>query len=104
VFIGQESTSMWLITFIETVFSLGLFINACLFIPQILALYKVKNSQGFSLLTFAGFCLIQLFTILHGVIHLDYLLIVGFSLSLMTCGTLTLMILYYRRKSERSTY
>lgn len=85
---------------IEVVFSLGLFINAALFIPQIIRLYKSKNSEGFSLLTFAGFNVIQVFTILHGFLHDDYLLIGGYILSLISCGVVTCMIFQYRRRKE----
>ena len=83
--------------FIEIVFSLGLFINALLFIPQIVRLFKTKNSQGVSLLTFAGFNVIQLFTILHAYLHKDYLLMIGFLLSIITCGVVTFMIILYRK-------
>jgi MtN3 and saliva related transmembrane protein len=86
--------------FIEIVFSVGLFINALLFIPQIIRLYKTKNAQGVSLLTFAGFNVIQLFTILHAYLHKDYLLMIGFLLSIITCGTVTLLILLYRREGR----
>lgn len=89
---------MWLETVIEIIFGLGLFINAALFIPQIIKLYKTKNAQGLSLLTFAGFNLIQLFTVLHGYLHRDYLLMLGYVLSLIACGTVTAMIIYYRNK------
>ncbi len=83
---------------IETIFSLGLFINAGLFIPQIIKLYKTKNSKGFSLLTFGGFNIIQLFTVLHGFLHEDLLLIIGTTLSLVTCGCVSVMVVLYREK------
>jgi len=81
---------------VEFFFSLGLFINAGLFIPQIIQLYRTKNSQGLSLLTFAGFNLIQLFAVLHGFIHQDKILLLGFLLSLITCGTVTILLIWYR--------
>lgn len=84
------------VLFIETVFSLGLFLNAVLFIPQIIRLYQKKDSRELSLLTFAGFNVIQLFTILHGYINHDYLLMAGFAASFITCGIVTGMIIYYR--------
>lgn len=88
---------IWIKTIIETIFGLGLFVNAILFIPQIISLYKAKDSKEISLLTFAGFNLIQLFTLLHGYLHDDYLLVLGYFLSLITCGTVTVMIIVYRR-------
>ena len=45
---------------VDIIFSLGLFINAVLFIPQIRVLYKAKTSQNLSIVTFLGFSLIQL--------------------------------------------
>jgi MtN3 and saliva related transmembrane protein len=84
--------------FIELLFSFGLFINAGLFIPQIIRLYKVKSSQGLSLLTFAGFNFIQLAIVLHGLIKHDYLLAAGFALSFITCGIITILIIYYNNK------
>jgi MtN3 and saliva related transmembrane protein len=83
--------------FIEIVFSVGLFINALLFIPQIIKLYKTKDSEGLSLVTFVGFNLIQLFAVFHGYLHKDYLLMAGFLLSIITCGTVTIMIILYKK-------
>lgn len=89
---------MWIESAIEVIFGLGLFINAVLFVPQIIRLYKTKNSDEVSLLTFGGFWVLQFFTLLHGYLHKDYLLMFGFILSLITCGTVTAMIIFYRYK------
>lgn len=86
---------MWEIL-VEAVFSFGLFVNAVLFIPQIIKLYKTKNADSLSLITFVGFNLIQLFVILHGYLRQDYLLIFGTTLSFLTSGMITALILYYR--------
>lgn len=88
---------MWLKEFIKIIFGLGLFINAALFIPQAIKLYRAKNSEELSLMTFGGFCFFQTTTILYGIMIKDYLLIVGYGLSLLTCGIVTLMIILYRR-------
>lgn len=85
---------------IETIFSIALFANAMLFIPQIIQLLKTKSSKGLSLTTFAGFNLIQLAAILHGYIKTDYLLIFGYILSLLTCGAITILIVYYKSKNR----
>ena len=82
---------------IEAIFSLGLFINALLFIPQVINLYRIKNSQELSLTTFLGFNFVQLFTLLHGYLHHDYLLMIGMVFSLLTCGTVTVMIMLYSK-------
>ena len=81
---------------IETLFSAGLFVNAILFIPQAVRLFQTKNSRGFSLITFAGFNLIQFFTILHAYLHKDNILMIGTALSFLTCGIVTVMIVWYR--------
>ncbi|MFA6037888.1 MAG: PQ-loop domain-containing transporter [Legionellales bacterium] len=86
---------MW-VPIVETIFSLGLFLNAALFVPQIIRLYHKKDSKELSLLTFAGFNFIQFFTILHAHIQQDYILMIGFIMSFIACGIVTGMIIYYR--------
>ena len=82
---------------IELVFSIGLFLNAMLFVPQAIEIYKTKDVKGQSLITFVGFNLIQLFTIIHAYIHGDYLLLIGYLLSLITCGCVTALIIRYKK-------
>ncbi|GHU11733.1 hypothetical protein FACS189449_03800 [Alphaproteobacteria bacterium] len=82
---------------IEVVFGFGMFINAVLFIPQAVKIYKTKNADGVSLATFVGFCVIQLFTVLHGYIHQDYVLMFGYALSFVFCATVTFLIFLYRK-------
>lgn len=85
---------------VELIFSLRLFVNVALFVPQIIKLYKTKNAEGISLLTFSGFVFIQFFTFLHGYIKHDYLLMIDYIFSLLTCGTATIMIIFYRLKKD----
>lgn len=85
------------VAFINLIFSLGLFFNAALFVPQAIALYKKKDAAGLSLFTFAGFNVMQFFTALHGWLERDYLLTLGFALSFLTCGVVTILILIYRK-------
>ena len=84
---------------IEFMFGISLFINAVLFIPQIIILLRTKTARGVSLMTFLGFCGIQIFTILHGYIKKDFILMWGYVLSLMTCGTATYFIIYYKKRN-----
>ena len=77
-------------------FSLSLIANAALFIPQIIALVKSKSTEGISLITFSGFNIIQIFTFLHGISVHDYLLAGGYLLSIITCGSVTLLVCYRR--------
>ncbi|GHU16146.1 hypothetical protein FACS189472_00550 [Alphaproteobacteria bacterium] len=82
---------------IETIFGLAMFGNAALFIPQAIKIYKAKNADGVSVATFAGFNVIQIFTILHGYIHHDYILIFGNLLSLVFCATISVLIFLYKK-------
>ncbi|GHU19948.1 hypothetical protein FACS189472_10480 [Alphaproteobacteria bacterium] len=81
---------------IEAVFGFGMFINAVLFIPQAIKIYNTKSADGVSLATFAGFCVIQFFTVLHGYIHQDHILMFGNALSLICCATVTFLIIIYK--------
>ena len=90
-----------LVQIIEFVFACGLFTNAVLFIPQAKEIYTAKSAQGQSLLAFAGFNTIQLFTILHAYIHGDHILLIGSLLSFVTCGMVTVLIAVYKFKAER---
>lgn len=83
---------------IEFAFGISLFVNAALFIPQIVRLYKLKDSKELSLLTFGGFFALQIITIMHGYVVKDYLLMFGFALSVLTCGTTAWLIIWYRLK------
>jgi len=80
---------------VEIGFSIGLLANALLFIPQIIAIIKNKSAKGVSLITFLGFNIIQLFTLFHGLILQDYILALGYLLSILTCGTVTFLVIYY---------
>jgi MtN3 and saliva related transmembrane protein len=82
--------------FVAVVFGLGLVCNALLFVPQVLALWRKKNSEGVSLLTFGGFSVLQAIAIVHGFYQHDLSLILGMAASLITCGTVTYLTLYYR--------
>lgn len=91
---------MWLKDLVEFIFGFGLFLNAGLFIPQIISLYKAKSSKGISLLMFLGFNFIQLSTILHAYYQSDYLLMIGYILSLLSCGMVTSLIIVYRKNNN----
>ena len=81
---------------VESGFSISLLVNALLFIPQIIIIRKTKNVKDLSLLTFGGFNIIQLFTLFHGLFNHDYILAFGYFLSVLTCGTVSGLIFYYR--------
>ncbi|MCK4870525.1 MAG: hypothetical protein KAS93_05380 [Gammaproteobacteria bacterium] len=85
-------------TIINVVFECGLFVNALLFIPQIVRIVREKSSRGVSLLTFFGFWVIQLFVILHALVSNDYWLLIGYSISFIACGSVVVLILIYRKR------
>jgi len=87
---------MLIAAIIEIIFSVGMFINAGLFVPQAIKIYRTKSTEGLSLLTFAGFNIIQFFTILHGYLHQDFLLMLSVGASFITCGAVTVLILIYQ--------
>jgi uncharacterized protein with PQ loop repeat len=91
---------IWLKNFIEIMFSFSLFINALLFVPQIIKLIRVKDSRELSLLTFVGFSFIQILMILHGLINHDYLLAFGFLASLLACCTMSVLIIHFRKEKK----
>lgn len=90
------------IQFANIFFAVGLFVNAALFVPQILILLRTKHSDEISPITFIGFCFIQIFTIIHGLITKDIILIIGYVLSLITCGTVTVLIINYRIRGNQN--
>ena len=86
---------------IELSFVFGLFVNAALFIPQCISIIANKDSREVSFITFFGFWLIQLTTTLHGFLKQDYLLAWGTFISMVTCGWVIWLIVYYRYKNKK---
>lgn len=81
---------------IEVIVSISLILNALLFIPQVIKIIKNKNAKELSLITFIGFNVMQILMLLHGYFHQEPILIIGMLLSLITCGSVTISILYFR--------
>ena len=87
-------------SFVDLMFSMGLFFNAILFVPQALKIFRQKSVQGLSLFTFAGFNIMQLLTAWHGYLTRDYLLMFGFFLSFFTCGMVTAQLVWYKVREK----
>jgi len=81
---------------VAVIFGLGLLGNALLFVPQALAVWRKKTDEGISLITFAGFCLLQIISVVHGLYQHDMSLVLGMAASFVTCGTATGLTIYYR--------
>ncbi len=86
----------------DWLFGLGLGCNALLFVPQVLAVWRKKSDEGISLITFGGFSVLQAIGIVHGVNHTDWSLILGMSASLLTCGSVAALTVFYRVKRMRA--
>lgn len=88
--------------FVAVVFGLGLVCNALLFVPQVLAIWRKKTDEGISLITFGGFSVLQVIGIIHGLYEHDLSLILGMSASLLTCGSVTCLTIFYRLRRVRT--
>jgi MtN3 and saliva related transmembrane protein len=88
--------------FVAVVFGLALLGNAALFVPQALAVWRKKSDEGVSLVTFGGFCILQVIGVVHGFYEHDRSLIVGLGASFLTCGTVTLLTVVYRIRRLRT--
>lgn len=88
---------MWLENLIVWLFGFSLFANAMLFVPQAIKIIKQRNANDLSFVTFFGFCLFQVIAVAYGWLKEDYIILSGYSLSLITCGCVTLLMVMYRK-------
>jgi MtN3 and saliva related transmembrane protein len=86
---------------VAVIFGLGLMGNALLFVPQAMALWRKKTDEGISLVTFGGFCALQVISVVHGFYQHDIAMIVGMGASFITCGTATALTIVYRVRRLR---
>lgn len=89
---------------VAVIFGLGLVCNALLFVPQVLAVWRKKTDEGISLITFGGFSVLQVIGIVHGLYQHDLSLILGMSASLLSCGTVTALTVFYRVRRIRTAH
>jgi MtN3 and saliva related transmembrane protein len=87
---------------VAVVFGLGLLGNAALFVPQAIAVWRKKSDVGVSLVTFGGFCVLQIIGVIHGFYQHDQSLIIGLGASFLTCGTVTFLTILYRIRRLRA--
>lgn len=85
---------------IELFFSMGLFINALLFVSQAVKLFQTKSSSDLSIITFTGFNVHQILVLLHAYINNDPILMYGYMPSFVSCGLVTFLVFYYRKKND----
>lgn len=82
----------------DVLYGLALFVNAALFIPQAWKIYVDKTVEGVSLITFAGFNVIQFLGFINGIYNKDFALIFGQAVSMVACGLITIQIIIYKFK------
>jgi len=87
---------------VAVLFGLGLMGNAVLFVPQIFAVWRKKTDEGISLITFGGFCALQVISVVHGFYQHDVAMILGMGASFLTCGTVTALTIFYRARRLRN--
>jgi MtN3 and saliva related transmembrane protein len=80
---------------VAVIFGLGMVLNAALFVPQAVHLWRTKTAQGVSVLSFAGFNALQAVGALHGWFEGDRALMLGMAASLLTCGCVTGLAIWY---------
>ena len=84
---------------VGVIFGVGLLANAALFALQAIKIWRMKSAKGVSTFTFAGFCVLQVTGILHGIYQHDMYLLQGMVASLLTCGTVTVLSVLYREEA-----
>ena len=87
---------------VAVIFGFALMGNAALFVPQAIAVWRKKSDEGISLITFGGFNVLQAIAIVHGFYQHDLALIVGMVASIITCGAVTFLTLFYRAARKRT--
>jgi MtN3 and saliva related transmembrane protein len=100
LFSGGEKIRMKQI--VAVIFGIGLLGNALLFVPQAMAVWRKKTDEGVSLVTFGGFCLLQILGVIHGFYEHDNSLVIGLGASFLTCGTVTALTTVYRLRRLRA--
>ncbi len=84
---------------IGVIFGMGLMVNAGLFVIQAVKIVRARSAKGVSTFTFAGFCVLQITGILHGIFQQDWYLFTGMVASFIACGAVTVLSVVYREKA-----
>lgn len=83
---------------IAWLFGTGLVLNALVFVPQALRIHRERSARGVSILTFAGFNVMQFVGTLHGYLQNDPVLMLGMLASFVTCGSVTVLAWVHRER------
>ena len=76
---------------VALIFGFAMILNAALFVPQALHIWRTRTAQGISVFSFAGFNALQFIGALHGYFQHDRALTIGMLASLLTCGSVTVL-------------
>ena len=82
------------------IFGFGMILNAALFVPQAVRIFRTKTAAGVSVLSFAGFNALQIIGALHGYLQGDHALMTGMLASAITCGSVTVLAARYKAKAS----
>ena len=85
-------------TFFEAIFLSALFMSSFVFILQISKILKKNYVSKNSLLILLGFFFVQLAIVVCGIMNRNYLILIEYSLSMLSYGFITICILIYRNK------
>jgi MtN3 and saliva related transmembrane protein len=83
---------------IGVIFGLGLVVNGGLFVVQAVKIVRSRSAKGVSTFTFAGFNVLQITGILHGIFQKDIYLLTGMVASFLACGAVTVLSIVYRNR------
>jgi MtN3 and saliva related transmembrane protein len=83
---------------VAVAFGLGLMVNAALFVPQAVRIWRSRSAKDVSLITFGGFNVLQAIGIAHGWLQGDPSLLIGMIASFVACGAVTVGAVIYRRQ------
>ena len=82
---------------IDILFDIGMFVNAVVYVPQIIKIFHRKEAKDLSLITFVSVGLLQLIVALHGYFYRDFALMVGMVFALLSTITLISLIIVYQK-------
>ncbi len=88
---------------IDFLFGSALLINAGLIIAQLMKIVSHKSARDVSLVTFAGFGLIQLVTLSYGYMHSASILFYGTMFSLIASLGVVVAIIYYKLLDKKDS-
>jgi hypothetical protein len=81
----------------------GAMVNACLFIPQIVKLVRVRRADGVSTGMYAGFLVLQVVTGVDLSYHQLWALAAGMAASAVATSAIIVLALRYQQRAAAST-